>query len=87
MEFYVYILISIKKSNWSYVGSTSNLIQRIKDHNSGKTKSTRGYRPLRLVYWEEYKTKKEAYDRELYLKSGIGREEKQIIIIKYSRVV
>ena len=82
----VYILISEKKKNWSYVGSTSNIKQRIKDHNFGKTKSTKCFRPLKIIYTEFFKTQEEVYIRELYLKSGFGREEKNNII-KYSGIV
>ena len=47
---------------------------RLKHHNGGFTKSTKAYRPWIIVHKEEYKTLKEARDREKYLKSGIGRE-------------
>ena len=80
MKYAVYILISLIRKNWSYVGSTSNLEQRYKDHMSGKTKSTKAYRPLKIVHIEKYNSKEEAYQRELFLKTGIGREEKNKII-------
>ncbi|NMB48792.1 GIY-YIG nuclease family protein [Candidatus Kuenenbacteria bacterium] len=86
MKYHVYILVSERRKNWSYVGSTSNIIQRLKDHMGGKTKSTKAYRPLRLIYQEEFDTKQQARDRELFLKSGFGREEKQTIL-KYSGIV
>jgi len=35
---------------------------------------TRKYRPWELVYREEYGTKGEAMKRELWLKTGVGRE-------------
>jgi len=77
---FVYILISENKNNWSYVGCTGNLEQRFKDHQSGKVKSTKGYRPLKLVYSEECNNKTEARERELFLKTGSGREEKNEIL-------
>ena len=76
----VYILISVIRQNWSYVGSTSNIKQRFKEHQFGKVKSTKAFRPLMLVYTEQYTSREEAYKRELYLKSGMGREEKNNII-------
>ena len=85
-EYIVYILISEKKEHWSYVGSTSNIEQRFKDHQSGKTKSTKGYRPLKVIHTEKHSSREEAYKRELYLKSGIGREERYQII-KHSGIV
>ncbi len=66
--------------NWSYVGSTSNFEQRHKDHGYGKVKSTKGLRPLEIVYTEAQLTRESAYQRELYLKSGSGREERYRII-------
>ena len=86
MEYFVYILVSETRSNWSYVGSTSNLVQRIKDHNSGKTVSTKAFRPLKIIYSEPHPSKEAAYKRELFLKSGIGREEKRKIL-KHSGIV
>ncbi|OAQ38555.1 endonuclease [Pedobacter psychrophilus] len=49
--YYVYALIS-EKDNRIYVGFSSNLDKRLKEHNSGKTKSTKGYRPWKLIYNE-----------------------------------
>jgi putative endonuclease len=46
----------------------------LKEHNDGKTKSTRGFRPWRLIYKEEAINRAEARKREIYLKSGIGKE-------------
>ena len=46
---------------------------RIKTHNSGKVKSTKHYRPFKLVYREEVSSRVEAREREKYLKSAAGR--------------
>lgn len=83
----VYILVSGIKYNWSYVGSTSDIEQRFKDHCAGKTRSTKGYRPLQLIHTEEYESREKAYERELYLKSGFGREERYNIIKQHSGIV
>lgn len=71
--FYVYVLKSLK-NNRLYTGSTSNLNKRIGQHNLGLSKYTKLTRPFKLIYKEEYKTRAEAYRRELFLKSGKGRE-------------
>ena len=76
----VYILVSTIKSSWSYVGSTGDFERRHNDHKYGKVKSTKGFRPLEVIYTEEQKNRETAYQRELYLKSGIGREERYRII-------
>ncbi len=82
MKYYVYILISAAKSNWSYVGQTDDINRRIKEHNSGKVRSTKGYMPLKCIYCELFSQRKRSLAREKYLKSGIGRDEKYTIITK-----
>jgi putative endonuclease len=52
----------------------ANPTQRLKDHNAGRTNSTKGYRPWVLIHKEEFATKEAARARELYLKTGAGRE-------------
>ncbi|WP_255347698.1 GIY-YIG nuclease family protein [Flavobacterium sp. ACAM 123] len=56
-----------------YKGETSDLIIQIKERNSGKTKSTKWYKPWELVYFETFKTR-EAVLREKYFKTGSRRE-------------
>ncbi len=70
--YYVYVLRS-EKNNRLYTGSTGNLAKRIEDHNLGRSTYTRLSIPFKLVYKEEYKTRSEAYRREIFLKSGKGR--------------
>ena len=71
--FYIYALKSRAK-NYIYIGLTNNLQRRVKEHNSGKEKTTRSYNPFELIYSEEFKTRTEARNREKYLKSGCGKE-------------
>lgn len=72
-KYILYVLRSVNH-NRKYTGITNNIERRLKEHNSGKTKSTKGYRPWILVYTEAFGTEEAAHQRELYLKSGIGRE-------------
>jgi len=71
-----YIIYAIKSSvdNRIYVGLTRNLEKRIKEHNQGRTKSTKGFRPWFLIYKEIVETREEARNREKFLKSGCGKE-------------
>ncbi len=71
--YFVYVLRS-ESYNRFYIGMTGDIERRIKEHNSGKTKSTKGYRPWKLFFYEKYPSRKEAREREKYLKSGVGRE-------------
>lgn len=72
--FYVYVLRSVEYKR-SYVGFTSDVKRRLKEHNSGKTKSTKPYRPWKLLFSERHPTKIDALKREKFLKSGQGRDE------------
>jgi putative endonuclease len=72
--FYTYVLKS-QKDGKLYIGSTGDLEKRIKAHNSGKVRSTKGRRPLILIYNESFLTKTEARKRENFFKSGVGRKE------------
>ena len=49
-------------------------------HQTGKNKTTKPYRPFELILIEEYKTREEARKREKYLKSGIGKEFLKAIV-------
>ena len=71
--YYVYV-ISSKTRKYIYVGITNNLSRRIAEHNSGYNKTTRTYRPFKLILSEEFTTRTTAREREKYLKSGIGKE-------------
>jgi len=71
--FFVYCLRSTI-NNQLYIGFTSNLERRFKEHNSGKNRSTKAYAPYILLFSEKIETRLEARAREKYLKSGIGRE-------------
>ncbi len=70
--FFVYILYSVKFEKF-YVGMSSNLDRRLKNHNSGSVKSTKAYLPWKIVHSEIYDTRIEARQREKYLKSAAGR--------------
>jgi putative endonuclease len=71
--YYVYV-ISSKTRKYIYVGITNNLNRRIAEHNGGYNKTTRAYRPFKLVLSEEFTNRIAAREREKYLKSGFGKE-------------
>jgi putative endonuclease len=73
MSWFVYAIKSIQR-NYIYVGLTSDLKRRITQHNTGKERTTRPYRPFELIYIEIFETRSEARNKEIYLKSGCGKE-------------
>ncbi len=74
MVFTVYAISSVSK-NYIYVGLTSNINERILRHNSGYEKTTKPYKPFKLIYSEECKNRIDARNREKYWKSGTGKEQ------------
>ena len=73
-EFVVYILFS-EKYGKTYVGFTSNLIERFKSHNSLSQKGfTKNFRPWKVLHVEFFNNKSDALAREKHLKTGKGRE-------------
>jgi putative endonuclease len=70
--FYVYILKSSLKDRY-YIGYSELPDRRLAEHNSGKVKSTRNYRPWVKVYVEEHETELLAIRREREIKSKKSR--------------
>ena len=70
--YYVYLLESISHLGQRYVGFSSDLRQRLNDHNAGKLPNTARYRPWRLVTYLAFTSKQQALSFERYLKSGSG---------------
>lgn len=60
---YVYVLQSLKDKKL-YIGSTSDLKQRIADHNRGHNKSTATRRPFVLIFYKAFPSKKDIIRRE-----------------------
>jgi len=60
--------------NYIYVGLTSDLTRRLSEHNSGKNKTTKPYRPFRVIFSKGFSTRIEARMEEKKLKGGSGKE-------------
>lgn len=73
MEYWVYVIKSCR-DGIIYIGYSSNVKERLKKHNNGSSRFTKGHRPWRLIYKELCDSKKSAILRERFLKSGIGRQ-------------
>lgn len=74
MKYNVYALKS-QVDGRIYVGFSSNVERRLKEHNSGKTRSTKGFRPWRIIFIEEFNDRMTAREKEKYYKTGIGKEK------------
>ncbi|MGB2809855.1 MAG: GIY-YIG nuclease family protein [Sedimentisphaerales bacterium] len=70
--FYTYVLMSQKDRKF-YTGVTNNLKKRFEQHNDGFVFSTKYRLPVKLVYFEACLNKHDAYRREKYLKTGMGK--------------
>jgi len=75
---FMYIL---ECSNGSYyTGSARNLSNRLEKHNKGiATNFTNKYRPVKLVYFEEFDRIAKAYEREKQIQ-GWSRVKKEALI-------
>jgi len=73
MSYYVYILQSLKDNKY-YIGSSSNIDERLAFHNSGRQRSTKNRAPFVLIYSEELTDKVVALKREKQIKSYKGGE-------------
>lgn len=69
---YTYLL-QCNKDKRFYTGCTSDLRKRFKQYNDNEVTSTKGWGPFILIYYEACLDKKDAFAREKYLKSGMGK--------------
>ncbi|PYJ41614.1 MAG: endonuclease [Verrucomicrobia bacterium] len=72
--FYVYVLKN-QKTGRRYIGSCRSIVDRLHRHNSGQSKATRHGMPWSLVHSESFRTRTEAVRREMFYKTGRGRDE------------
>jgi len=82
MFYYVYILQSQKDNSFN-IGYTTDLIKRLKQHNSGESQATKPFRPYKLIFYESFLDRIDAENREIYLKGGYGRQTINGVLKKY----
>ena len=75
----MYAIQSLNR-NYIYVGLTENVERRFSEHQGGKNRTTKPYRPFRIIRTESFETRLEARRREIYLKSGVGKEHLKTLI-------
>jgi len=79
LPYCVYILFS-RKDLLLYTGFTTNVDERVKNHNDGKTKSTASRRPLELIFCEFYRFESDARKREMYFKTTAGKKAVKLML-------
>ncbi|TAL19153.1 GIY-YIG nuclease family protein [Patescibacteria group bacterium] len=75
----VYVLVSLRDGRL-YIGRTENLESRIKEHNAGKTWTTRRVLPVKLLFFEVFLSKDDAIRREKYLKTSKGKSTLRMML-------
>ncbi len=70
---YTYLLQSASTPGQRYIGSTSDLRDRMRSHNAGENRHTASFRPWNLAFYAAFPTERSARDFESYLKSQTGR--------------
>jgi putative endonuclease len=70
--FYTYLIESLSHPDRHYIGHTSNLRQRLVDHNARKCSHTSKFIPWKIKVYVAFETIERAQHFEQYLKSGSG---------------
>ena len=70
--YYVYAISSLQR-NYIYVGISNNPERRIMQHNKGYERTTKPYRPYKVLIIETYPDRPAAREREKYLKTTTGK--------------
>ena len=78
-KYYVYTLLSLKDNRF-YTGMTTDLKNRLQQHARGEVKSTEHRRPVKLIHYEYFIQKEDAMAREIFLKSGFGRNQLKLAL-------
>jgi putative endonuclease len=68
---YVYVIKNEK--GLFYTGCTSDLRKRVTQHENKQSTHTKRFESLNLIYYEACLNKEDAYRRERYLKTGMGK--------------
>ena len=77
--YYVYVLLS-RNNGDVYIGYTHDLRKRFLEHNNGIVRATKDNIPWVLVYYETYRSKKDATMRERQLKNHRAKKDLKIQI-------
>jgi len=79
--YYVYILLNEAKTR-TYTGVSDNVDNRLTEHHAGSVKSSRPYRPYKIIHVEPFETLSEARQKEKFYKSATGRRRLKEILLE-----
>ena len=79
--YYVYILLN-ERNIETYTGVADDVNKRLAEHNAGRVKSSRPYRPYKIIHTESFETLKEARRKERFYKSTTGRRKLKEMFFK-----
>jgi putative endonuclease len=71
--YYVYLIESLSAQGERYVGTTTDLKQRLRKHDQGKSSHTTKFSPWKLINYLAFTDRAKAEAFERYLKSGSRR--------------
>jgi len=77
--YYVYVLQSLKDKKL-YIGFTSDLRRRLKQHKFGGSMSTKKRLPFRCIFYESFISKEDARRREGYFKTNKGKKALNLML-------
>jgi putative endonuclease len=70
--YYVYLIESVSAQRERYLGMTTDLKERLREHNAGKSFHTAKFKPWKLTTYVAFTDRAKAEAFERYLKSGSG---------------
>ena len=70
--YYVYLIESVSAQGKRYLGMTTDLKERLQEHNAGKSFHTSKFRAWKLTTYIAFNDRAKAEAFERYLKSGSG---------------
>lgn len=85
--YYVYILRSANYQNQTYIGSISDLRNRLESHDSGANKYTSKFKPWEVIWYSAFESqeKTEAFEKYLKTASGIAFRRKRLDFLFYCK--
>ncbi|MFH1367151.1 MAG: GIY-YIG nuclease family protein [Patescibacteria group bacterium] len=79
---YIVYIIQSEANKRYYTGITQDIKKRIRHHNSGANKSTKGKGSWRVIYQEQFRDKESAWRRERQIKKYKGGEAFKKLLVK-----